>query len=312
VEYKVTDRFRGDSFTIRRVVAGSFGPHYLVGFPADAFSDAALVLHVPGYGDVDQADLSFEVHDADMQLLSFPLEAGRTWPTAFEGRPGNATVLAAGDGKATVRLTDGETYDWTATYSAEAGDLERLDDPDYALVELVAHGYGHQGVVRVPHAHDLVFQHGRLGPWRLGQDPAQDPTPAPRNETVEVAPGYDRLAFTLVVGGGPNLLFGGLPQVPAGGSYRETVTAPDGTEYRVELGPTDPGGLRLAFFGAGDPTGAWHLLHEADGPGIVLAEGIGYHSIDIELPSGCVQPGANAAHHLDPCTGRRGSGTVGG
>jgi len=311
-EYKVTDNFRDAEITIKRVVAGTFGTSYLVGFPLEAFSNDALVLHVPGYGDIDQADLSFEVHDVDMQILTFPLEAGKTWATAFEGRPGNATILSAAEGKATIRLTDGSTFNWTAIYDAETGDLERLDDPNYATVELVGHGYGYEGDVRVPHAHDLVFQHGLFGPWGISQDPTADPTPGERIQTVDVAPGYDRLAFTIIVGGGPNLFVGGLPTVPGSGAYSERVTSPNGTVYELSMGPEEPGGLKLEFFGTGDPTGTWTLEHQADGPGIALAEGIGYHSIDLSLPSGCVLPGPNAAHHLNPCTGKMGEKAASG
>ncbi len=304
-EYTVTDHFAGKSIQIKRVVAGTFGSQYLVGFPIDAFSNDALVLHVPGYGDIDQADLSFETHDVDTQMLSFPLTVGKRWDTAFEGRPGNATVLLATQQQATIRITDGNSYNWTAVYDAQAGEIVRLDDPNYATVEVKEHGYGHTGVVRVPHAHDLVFQNGRLGPFDINSSPTQNPQPAPATETVEVQRGYDRLAFTIIVGGGANLLVSGLPALPGMGSYSEKVTSPNGTVYQVSSGPTETG-LKIQFFGAGDPTGTWTLDHQATGPGIVLTEGIGYHSIDIDLPSGCVLPGPNAGHHLNPCTGKLG------
>lgn len=299
-DYTITDHFDGTQLQIKRVVAGTFATEYLVGFPVDAFSDNALVLHVPGYGDIDQADLSFEVHDVDFQILSFPLAEGKSWPTAFEGRNGTATVLAAGDGKATIQVTDGNSFNWTATYDAETGEVTRLDDPAYATVEVTAHGYGHKGIVRVPHAHDLVFQNGLFGPWGISQNPTSDPTPGPADETVTVLPGYDRLAFTIIVGGGPNLLVQGLPAMPGAGTYSETVTSPNGTVFSLASGPTETG-LKLQFYGTDDPTGNWTLHHQADGPGIALAEGIGYHSIDIQLPGGCVLPGPNSGHHLNPC-----------
>jgi len=308
-DYTLTDHLVGKTQHIRRVVAGSFGGDYLVGFPVDAFSNDALVLHVPGYGDVSQADLSFEVHDVPFQPLSFPLVAGKSWPTAFEGRPGNATVLAAdaATGQATIRVTDGASFNWTATYDAQAGELVRLDDPNYATVQLDAHGYNHTGDVRVPHAHDLVFQNGRLGPWDITQNPTQDPTPAPADDVVTIAPGYDHLAFVILVGGGPNFLLGGpVPDVGEAGSYKETVTSPNGTVYELSAGPADHG-VKVQFYGAADPVGDWTLHHEADGPGLVLTEGIGYHVIDVRLPGGCVLPGPNAGHHLNPCTGKLGS-----
>jgi len=308
-DYTLTDHLVGNEVHIRRVVAGTFGGSYLVGFPVDGFSNDALVLHVPGYGDIAQSDLSFEVHDVPFQPLSFPLVAGKTWPTAFEGRPGNATVLSAdaATGQAVVRITDGTSFNWTATYDAVAGDLVKLDDPNYATAQVTAHGYNHTGVVRVPHAHDLVFQNGRLGPWDIRQDPTKDPTPAPQDDVVTIAPGYDHLAFVLLVGGGPNFLFGGpVPDVGEAGVYNETVTSPNGTVYALSAGPADHG-IKVRFFGAADPVGDWVLHHQADGPGLVLTEGIGYHVIDVRLPGGCVLPGPNAGHHLNPCTGQMGN-----
>ncbi len=307
-EYKVTDHFAGKQITIKRVVAGTFGTQYLVGFPIDAFSNDALVMHVPGYGDIDQADLSFETHDVDFKMLDFPLTVGKKWDTAWEGLPGTATIVSATSEQATIRITDGQNFNWTATYDAVAGDIVRLSDPNYATIELTEHGYNHVGAVRVPHAHDLVFMNGRLGPWDIQAHITQNPEPAPATETVDVKAGYDRLAFTIIVGPVANLLVDGLPPVPGAGTYSEKVMSPNGTIYELASGPTDTG-LKLEFYGTGDPTGTWTLEHAANGPGIVLTEGIGYHSIDIDLPSGCVLPGQNAGHHLNPCTGTVGAAT---
>ncbi|MES2153946.1 MAG: hypothetical protein V4510_02315 [bacterium] len=311
-EYTVTDHFAGHVLHIKRVVAGTFGTQYLVGFPIDGFSNDALVLHVPGYGDIDQKDLSFEVHDVGMKILDFPLATGKRWDSAFEGRPGHALVTAAADGKATIHFEDtaNGSFNWTATYDAETGEVVRLDDPNYATVEVAAHGYGYHGVVRVPHAHDLVFQNGRLGPWNAQTSPTQDPKPAAASETVDVQPGYDHLAFTILVGDLTNFIVPGLPaQSPGVGDYTETVTSPNGTVYSVHSGAGESG-LKIVFFGTGDPTGTWKLDHQAIGPGLVLTEGIGYHSIDVDLPSGCVLPGPNSGHHLNPCTGKMGATTA--
>lgn len=301
-DYTVTDHFSGNSIQVKRIVAGTFGSQYLVGFPLDAFSNDALVLHLPGYGDVDMDDLSFEVHDVDQKLLDFPLTAGKSWDSHFEGRAGNVTVLSTTATTAELQFTDSRngSFDWSATYDADTGEVVRMHDPSYATVEVTGHGYGYEGAVRVPHAHDLVFQNGRFGAWGLTQGPAQDPAPAALRETVEVQAGYDRLAFVVVVGGGAQFVGG--PATGGLGAYKETVTSPNGTVYEVATGPLDEG-LRIVFFGTGDPTGTWTLDHQAAGPGIVLTEGIGYHSIDIALPSGCVLPGPNAGHHVNPCTG---------
>lgn len=307
-DYTITDHFQEKTITVKRVVAGTFGTNYLVGFPLDAFSNDALVLHIPGYGDIDQTDLSFESHDVDTKLLDFPLESGKSWSTAWEGLPGNATITAAADGKATIEL-EGQNYLWVFEYDAETGEIAKMHNPAYATIEITGHGFGFTGSVRVPHAHDLLFMNGRLGPWDITASPVDNPAPAPATETVEVTGGYDRVGFVIIAGPIATGLTGGFvpgsPGMP-GGTFTERATAPDGTVYELTVGPTETV-LKAEFFGHEKPVGTWTLEHQAVGAGIVLTEGIGYHSIDIDLPSGCVLPGANANHHLNPCTGQMGA-----
>ncbi|MEA3191129.1 MAG: hypothetical protein QOD77_1711 [Thermoplasmata archaeon] len=300
-EYAITDHFAGNTITTTRVVAGTDGGNYLVGFPLEAFDNDVLIFHMPGYGDVSQADLSFEAHDVVYAPLKFPLTAGESWPTAWEGISGTATVLSATPQQAEVRIVaDNGGYDITATYDAEMGEIIKVAYPGYMDYEVTRHGYGYTGLVRVPHAHDLVFQNGRLGPWDIQQNIVQDAVPADLQDTVEVGPGYDRLAFTIIVGGGPSLLVPEAQGTPSGGYFKETVTAPNGTVFMLEQLPNETG-LKIQFFGTGDPVGTWTLDHQAGGAGIVLTEGIGYHSIDIELPSGCVLRSQNALHHTTLC-----------
>jgi hypothetical protein len=243
--------------------------------------------------------------------LKFPLTAGESWATAWEGVPGKASVLSASPQEAVVRIVaDGGGYNITATYDAEMGEVRSVVYPGYLDYTVTRHGYGYTGIVRVPHAHDLVFQNGRLGPWDIQQNPLSDPSVADLQDKVEVLPGYDRLAFTIIVGGAAGLLGSGfllgtpaqgmLDDSPSGGDYKETVTAPNGTVYQLEMLPHEPG-LKIQFFGTGDPTGVWTIDHQAAGPGIVLTEGIGYHSIDIALPSGCVLKSEAAGHHGTLC-----------
>lgn len=308
-EYTITDHFAGNTITTTRVVAGTDGSNYLVGFPIDAFDNNVLIFHMPGYGDVSQADLSFEAHDVTYAPLKFPLTAGESWATAWEGVPGKATVLSVTPQQAEVRIAaDGGGYNITATYDAEMGEIVKVRYPGYMDFDVTRHGYGYTGLVRVPHAHDLVFQNGRLGPWGIQQNFVQDPAPASLQEKVQVQAGYDRLAFTIIVGGGAGLLAPQLQAAPSGGSFKEVVTSPNGTVYSLESGPTDVG-LKIAFFGTGDPTGEWTLDHQAAGLGIVLTEGIGYHSIDIDLPSGCVLKSQNAQHHKNLCRAEAQSAT---
>lgn len=300
--YTVVDHFTERTLEATRVVAGTDGPDYLVGFPIDAFSNDVLIFHIPGYGDVRQADLSFEVHDIPFAPLRFPLTEAQTWPTAFEGRPGNMTAEPQPDG--TAKLT-GSGLGWglTATYDPKVGEITQLDSPGYVGYQVTGHGYGYSGTVRVPHAHDLVFQHGRLGPAFDASKPIGPGAVTTGSDTVQVQPGYDRLAFTLIVadvlpflGVGPQLP----APTPAGGYYEAKATAPNGTAYTLSAMPQDAG-TKIAFFGTGDPTGPWTLSFTVAGPGLAIAEGIGYHSIDVELPSGCVVASFNAQHHAAPC-----------
>lgn len=293
-QYHLVDGFSGHVYEFTRIVAGTDGPNYLVGFPSDSFWNDILVLHIPGFGDVAQADLSFEVHNVNFAPLKFPLTQTVTWPTAFEGRLGNITAEPNQDGTATLTGA-GKGWGFTATYDAAAGEITKMDYPGYAKYEVTKHGFGYQGTVRVPHAHELVFQHGRVAGVIGATTPATQPQTSV-TETIQVNPGFDHLAFVIILG---NAF--GMPV--AGGYYDEKVVSPNGTTFELSMLPQETGqtGLKLAFFGTGDPTGPWTLTHTAAGPGLAMAEGIGYHSIDVQLPSGCVVKSFNANHHSAPC-----------
>jgi hypothetical protein len=296
-QYHLVDGFTGNTYEFTRIVAGTDGGNYLVGFPAADFKNDILVLHIPGFGDVAQADLSFEVHNVNFAPLKFPLTQTVTWPTAFEGRLGNITAEPAADGKTATLTGAGKGWGFTATYDAEAGEITKMDYPGYATYEVTSHGFGYTGVVRVPHAHELVFQHGRIAGLLNINAPLTQPKPELSvTETVQVQAGFDHLAFVIIVGNA-------LGAQAAGGYYDEKVSSPNGTAFEVSMMPNEvtPSGLKLAFFGTGDPTGPWTLTHTAAGPGLTMAEGIGYHSIDVQLPSGCVVQSFNANHHAAPC-----------
>jgi hypothetical protein len=300
--YKIVDHFTERTLETTRVVAGTDGPNYLVGFPIDKFSNDVLIFHIPGYGDVSQADLSFEVHDVVFAPLKFPLTEAQAWPTAFEGRPGNMTAEPLADG--TAKITGGgQGWSMTATYDPKVGEVTHLDYPGYATYDVTGHGYGYTGTVRVPHAHDLVFQHGRIGPVFDSRKGVGPNGVTVSSDTVQVEPGYDHLAFTLIVGDLlPFLGVGPQPPVamPSGGYYDAKAVAPNGTAYELSAMPQDAP-IKIAFFGTGDPTGPWTLSFTVGGPGLAVAEGIGYHSIDVQLPSGCVVASFNAQHHAAPC-----------
>jgi hypothetical protein len=306
-KYRLTEEFSGASYEFYRVVAGAEAGNYLVGFPVNEFSNDILVLHIPGYGDISRTDLSYETHDAPFKLLQFPLRDGDSWDMTFEGAsPGTAMVEVPGDGTAIIHAPT-QSFDITAVYDPALGEIRSLQIPGYASYEVIGHGYdwGSQpmagdGIVRVPHDHDLVFINGRLGGVHDLGSPLIPPSPAGPTETITVEGGYDRIGFTIILGTPPGLVPAAGGVAPPTGYYSGKAAAPDGTVYELVLMPNeDP--LKVEFFGHDAPTGDWNMEYVAGGAGVVLIEGIGYHSIDVDLPSGCVIASFNAQHHAANC-----------
>jgi hypothetical protein len=298
--YHMEDKLVGGSMDFTRVVAGEDkqAGTYLVGFPLDEFSNNVMLFHIPGYGDISQADLSYETHDKVFQPLQFPLAEGNSWPVAFEGTAkGQAGVVRPGDGTAQVTMEVSNYGYINATYDPAIGEIREMDIKNYAHYEVTGHGYNWKGVVRVPHAHDLIFQHGRIAALFDVRQPLVPPTPTAPTETVDIPAGYDRASFVIILGAGAAL---GIPNAVPAGVFRETVTSPNGTKYELTLLPNE-GGLKIGSYGNDAPTGTWTMEHVAGGAGIAFVEGIGYHSIDIDLPSGCAIKSANAMHHGGLC-----------
>ncbi|MHB1261530.1 MAG: hypothetical protein ACYC2H_07420 [Thermoplasmatota archaeon] len=306
--YTMTDGFTGGTYEFTRVVAGEdrAAGNYLVGFPVEEFSNDVMLFHIPGFGDITQANLAYETHDAYFKPLDFPLTEGKAWETEFEGTGlGLAEVKLLGAGRAQVDMTLGAGYTATAVYDAEMGEIVNMEMLQggnlYANYEVTGHGYDYQGTIRVPHAHDLVFIHGRFaGVANAGAGSSSSgPVSTGITERVPVSPGYDRLSFIIAVGGGGTFL-----GAASAGAFRETVTAPDGTVYEATWTPADLAAgqdLKIIAIGHEAPEGEWTMEHVAAGVGVAFVEGIGYHSIDVELPSGCVVASFNAQHHNANC-----------
>lgn len=305
--YEMEDGFTGGSYSFTRVVAGEdrAAGNYLVGFPVDAFSNDVMLFHVPGFGDITQKNLAYETHDSYFQALDFPLAEGKSWEVAFEGvATGLAEVTAVSNGVAHIEMNVTNYGSIVADYDAETGEITEMtigQDGAYAHYKVTGHGYDYRGAVRVPHAHDLVFNHGRFAGVvsTSGLVPDADPNKVVK-DTVSVEPGYDRLSFIIAVGGGATFL--GAPATV--GVFRTTVTAPDSTVYEVTWTPADAAAGRdliIEAIGHEKPEGTWTFDHVAGGGGVSFVEGIGYHSIDIELPSGCVVASVNAMHHNANC-----------
>jgi hypothetical protein len=283
-EIRLTDDFTGATVTTTRVVAGQEGENYLVGMPRDAWENGFMVLHVPGFGEVLRNDLSYEVHDKRFEPLNFPIHEGKTWTTSFEGRKVDAVVTSVEGTRARVWLS-GASDQINVTYDAEAGEIVRFEKKNYATYEVVGHGFGHEGIVTVPHMHDVVFMQFRLAGVVGGG-------PSPFDE-VTVDSTYDRVSFVLILGtvipdfSSPNTI------------YREKATAPDGTVYEHTLTAADGPGLRVFDYQHDRPGGKWTFEHVALGPGIVGTEGIAYHVYDVVLPEGRILPSTGEHAHGD-------------
>lgn len=306
----ITDHFTYETIEVTRVVAGTERGDYLIGFPLEAFSNDALILHTPGFGDV-LTDLSYSAHDIPYVPLRFPLEEGDSWETAWESEGATMQMLVEEvreDG--TVLVTGSPTgsgaYPTTIVYDPAIGEVRSQVMEGYSEWEVIDHGYGFEGDVRVPHAHDLVFLNGRIaGAVDVGEA-LVPPTLAPPTETITVGEGYDRVSFAA-------LFFDVAAQqaesqagtAAAAGYYSVKATAPDGTVFEDTYTPADGGWFKATFYGHEDPAGDWELEAVAGGPGAAFLEGIGYHSIDIELPSGCVLASAAAGHHGTLCRDER-------
>lgn len=280
------DEFTGAQYEAVRVVAGFEGDNYLVGMPTDAWHNALLILHIPGFGEVAKPDLSFEVHDVRFAPLKFPLTDGLEWDTAFEGFPIHAKATRTGPLTAEVTYV-GDQYNMTATYDARQRELVKFRIDGYASYEVVDHGTTFDRLVTVPHGHDLVFQHGRF----LGLFQNLDSPSTTISDTVNVGTTYDRVSFAVILGTV-------VPDLHSPhGYYSETVTAPNGTVWEHRATALDPAGLKIYFHQYDRPGGAWKLDHVAAGPGIAFTEGIAYHVYEVELPSGRIRASTGEHPH---------------
>lgn len=290
----------GATIEVTRVVAAVEDAFYLVGMPKDQFRDDLMVLHLPGFGQVLRTDLSFEIHDAPYQPLKFPLSAGDTWRTGFEGRAVEAKVLSAEGNVSKVQLRSppGQgSDDIIVTYDARVRDIANHSQPGYAYYDVLDHGFNYTGTVLVPHMHDLVFQHFRIaGAFAsFGTSPANPPQPAPNiTETIRLAPGYDRASFVIVLVDISALLAGSSRPF---GVYQESITGPGGKKFEASLTPADASPLKIATFFLEKPSGDWSLTHVAGGFGVAGAEGIAYHVYEFVLSAQQREPSTGGHQH---------------
>lgn len=276
---------------ITRVVAGAEGGpqgNYLIGWDVETFDHAVMVLHFPGFGQVNRTTLGFEAHDLMIELVNFPLTDGASWTTQwYSGTPlpAEVTSVDADAGTARVHL-ENEQRTIDLTYDADLGVISEMTISDYLTLEVVDHGFGFDGIARVPYGHDLLFCHGRvvgvvaIEPCALD---LMDPSVGGPDIEVDVPDGYTGASF--------GLLMQDLDATaPVGlGVHTVEVTDPDGTTYAAEKLPTD-GSTKLVPHGAEVGTGTWQVRAVAGGAGLSLFEGVAYTIYDVEEPATAVGP----------------------
>jgi hypothetical protein len=252
----------GGETNITRVVTGTIGPDYLVGMPSDDFRDSILSLHIPGFGDVSRANLSYQIHNVPFQLVRFPIVDGDTWETNFEGGHVNVTLAKRSDTLVDAIITG--DYSGSATYDASVHEFTKLDFPGYADITLVDHGYAYKGLVTVPHRETLVFSVGR----------SVVPRTTNITDTVDVRGSFTHASFVVAATS--------IGQAPAG-AYRARVTDPSGETFDFSTTPGDSPGCHQQAFRSANPVGTWTFDNFAGGPGFVLEEGLAYESREVRL-----------------------------
>lgn len=245
-----------------RIVGGLTTEHYLIGQPAGEASPAALLLHVPGMGEVSFQNLSYDIHGETFTPVQFPLEDGTTWQTRFEGDPVNATASVQRD---VVHIEYCCSRNITAVYDPDVRGISEMDvDDGFLSYEVLDHGFAFDGAVEIPAQRELLFMEGQVA-GALGASGGVGPPVG----QAEVPEEVDRVAFTQIVGNA------GLGSPVETGVYLERATLPNGTTYTTEQAASTDG-LAVSFHDVGNASGTWRFDHVAAGPGMAFTEGIGY------------------------------------
>lgn len=279
--YRIESLLAGTTHEATRVVAGEVGASYLVGMPADKYEEILFIFHFPGLGAVNKTNLGFDAHDLFLQHLQFPLAEGATWTTQwYNGDPMEAVVTKVEGSRADVSLAH-PVRAINLTYDAAVGDIVAFDVAGYLRYEVVDHGFGYQGEVRIPYEEDLVVCHGRANGVSVIDACAAGDLPGGPADTVVIGGDYDRLSFALILRGGAAPAPLPAP-LPTQGLFALEVTAPDGKQYAAAKSPQEPG-VVLDVYGHDDPLGAWEMRAFAGGVGSVLFEGAAYKVLDVTL-----------------------------
>lgn len=279
-DVRVSTQFLDHIFETRVVVAGEEGEWYLTGAADEKGLDDTLIMHLPGIGKIGKDDLRWDVHDEWFIPVRFPLEEGNTWETTWSTEAVTAEVTSVTGTRAEIEIS-GESEGLMGStsisirlvYDAEVATIVSMEIDGIASMEVIAHGFDHDGPVTVPYDYDLILFHGRLaGALGVGvQEGAHPPA-----ETVSVQGDYDRAATVLFA------------YAVTPGHFMVDATAPNGDHYSLALTATASDTMEYVYHDVTDPAGDWELAFVTAGIGVVFIESFAYRSLTFDLPSGCL------------------------
>lgn len=284
---EVTGAYTGETHTVTQVVTGRHGSTYHVGLAADDLDEAAIVAGWPPVGEVRARDLSFRLHGERFQPLTFPLEEGATWTTAYEGQAGyKAQVVSAGGTTAEVGFsrtveTAAGSFEATMnlTYDAEVRAVTKVEDPSGRTVQVTDHGTGFEGRVLVPHGRAQYLSGRVVGVFdglAVGTDVA---TPSGSLRVAEPA-----ASVALLVGSAS--VAGAAPP----GFYQEVASPP--ARDALELSSAGTDGLTTVHVHVDEAAGTWTFRHVAGGFGAAATEIVAYEPLWTTLDGGAAGGGS--------------------
>jgi hypothetical protein len=250
----------GATYPTTLVVTGRTGDQATIGIPPAEFAHDFLVLHVPPLGDLDLNTFAWRVMWDDFEALRFPLELGRTWTADFHGRDVEAEVTAVEGHRAHVTMIgDGERIEFT--YDAEIGMITDFREEALGLAFRVTdHGFDYAGEVMTPSGIQLALMESPAGAPTHHEGDARGVS-----TSVEVDTGGSHGSLSLVLWN--------VGYENRDGTYRITVTAPDGTTFEERFeGPERGEAVAVQSFGHDAVTGTWQVEFERDGPAGLLVE----------------------------------------
>ena len=288
----------GATFQTRLVVTDRAEGRAGIGMPPEDFSHDFLVLHIPVLGDLDLATFAWRVMWDDFEALRFPLEPGRSWTADFHGRDVEASVTRVEGDRAFITMT-GEGERIELVYDARMGMITEFREEALKLgFRVTGHGFDYTGPVIALSGIELGFMQGgpseSAGPHDAhggggGVTGGAATGAAGAAQTAEAGDGPGHSSATLEVTtpgshGSLSLVVWNAGFEDQAGSYRITVTAPDGTIFEeiFELAP-GAASVNVTSFGHDAVQGTWRLDFHRGGPARLLVELFTYDRRELVL-----------------------------